>query len=71
MSGNNNYLNRKEPCNIHSVGRSFIISNKQRPDKEGVYEVIRTDGSKGFNYFDGSHWIIDIEAGEKPVKEWR
>ena len=56
---------------IGAVGRSFILNNKQRPDNEGVYEVIRSDGSHDFNYFDGRHWLIDIENGKRPVREWR
>ena len=53
------------------VGCSFILNNKERPKDEGVYEVIRSDGSYDFNYFDGKHWLIDFENGKRPVREWR
>ena len=57
--------------NQQAANSDFIINNKKRPDKEGVYEVIRSDGSHDFNYFDGSHWLIDFENGKRPVREWR
>ena len=74
MDNLNNKLSNEDqsqPSCLGAVERSFILNNKQRPDKEGVYEVIRSDGSHDFNYFDGSHWLIDVEAGKSPVREWR
>ena len=66
-------LNKQETAQfgIGAVGRSFILNNKERPKSEGVYEVIRSDGSHDFNYFDGRHWLIDFENGKSPVREWR
>lgn len=65
--------NKQETANsdLGAVGRSFIFNNTERPKNEGVYEVIRSDGSHDFNYFDGKHWLIDIENGKRPVREWR
>lgn len=74
MDNLNNKLSdeaQSQPSCLGAVGRSFILNNKEHPKNEGVYEVIRSDGSQDFNYFDGKHWLIDVENGKRPVREWR
>ena len=65
----NNFLNNKIMKARDIQKQDFIENNYQRPKKEGIYEVIRSDDSYDNNYFDGNHWQID--SGKRPVKKWR
>lgn len=50
-------------------GATWVLTNEKRPDIEGYYDTINSNGQKQYTPFKGGHWLI--EDGMLPVVKWK
>lgn len=54
------HIKSHQPC--------WVVSNTERPTKEGIYTTIDSHGIEGETLFDNGHWII--RPDRHPVQMW-